>query len=75
LVLENIDISRSALKGPISHQGVEPIPPGFESKAKFGPPPESAKPGSSKYLVGCRSASVLNGAFSKKGIASNKTRF
>ena len=35
---------RIIVSGLMHHQGSDPGPPGFASKARFGPPPGSAKP-------------------------------
>ena len=34
------------------HQGIEPDPPGFPIRARFGPPPEKAMPGSLRKRTG-----------------------
>ena len=74
LVLEKLATNKIAVNGPNSHQGTEPSPPGFESSARLGPPPASAKPGSNRNLDGCSNASVLNGVLIRNGIESNKRR-
>ena len=43
---EKSAISRMRNTGLTIHHGIEPAPPGFPMMARFGPPPESAIPGS-----------------------------
>ena len=74
LVFEITVPNKMAVKGAINHHGGEPIPPGFDRKAKLGPPPASAKPGSNKNLDGCKIASVVHGKLIKNGIANTNPR-
>ena len=52
LVEEKSEIASTSVNGLTIKNGNEPGPPGFPSKAKFGPPPGSKNPESMKKRFG-----------------------
>ena len=74
LVEENNEIPSTRVNGLTIKIGNDPGPPGFPSKAKFGPPPGSKNPESMKKRFGSTNNSKLQGAHIKTGVITSAKR-
>ena len=71
---EKIPTNKISEIGLMDHHGRAPMPPGFEKRAKFGPPPATANPGSRKRFLGLNRVENDHGVLTRIGAITNVRR-